>query len=79
MQSLSRMLSMKSNTLADIFHWIQREFPGRGENYVFGDFHVRNARHGRILKVRTAIFPRLAPDGSLAIMPILFIVKKKNK
>jgi hypothetical protein len=74
MQILSRNFTNKSKTLQSIIQWIQKEIPGQGYNYVFVTLHPRSMRFESLIKLRTAMFPRLAPDGTMAIMPILFVL-----
>ena len=76
-QHLSRLFTGKSNTLAAIIAWINRNFKGPGENYVFVNCHPRSSvQHDGILKLTTAIFPRKTPIGTTEIMPVCFILDK---
>jgi hypothetical protein len=77
LQNLSRLFTGKSNTLAAILQWIQREFPQPGQNYVFANFHPRSSlKNDSLLKLTTQIFPRKTPIGTTEIMPVCFLIDK---
>jgi hypothetical protein len=74
-QHLSRMFTSSSYTLNSILKWVQKEFPGPGENYVLVSLHPRSMKHEDLLKIRTAIFPRKTPAGTVEIMPVCFVLE----
>lgn len=73
MQSLSRSITGKTKTLGSIMSWILKEFRGVGENYVLVNLHMKSQQHRELL-LRTAIFPRETPVGTVEIMPVLFVL-----
>lgn len=75
-QHLSRSFTGKSKTLNSIFKYIERELSGVGENYIFINFHPRSNKFQHIIKLRTAIFPRLSPVGTMELMPVVFMLEK---
>lgn len=73
---LSRSFTGKSKILHSIFAFIEKEFDGPGNNYLLINFHPRSIKHQAILKLRTAIFPRKSPMGTMEIMPVVFMLGK---
>jgi hypothetical protein len=78
LQTLSRSFTGDAKLLRNIFRWIQKEFPGPGQNYILVTLHMRSIQFEDVLKLRTAIFPRQTPIGTVEVMPVVFIIDEKK-
>lgn len=74
-KSISNRWTGKTNTLEHIMDWIEKQFPGKGNNYILADLHPDCADKS-LLKLRTAIFPRPSPLGELEVLPVFFVINK---
>jgi hypothetical protein len=70
-QNLSRRFTGSTHELGKMFHFLEMEFPEVGSNYLLVNLH-QLCKIKRQLKIRSQIFPRLGPLGTMELMPLFF-------